>query len=246
MDNLVDWTGENGRDYSQLDELYGQVIGQWNRYMGHVATVIGGVVRTSKTAGQAGPVYESVPAAEQRDAMRFLSEQALATPTWMIDEDILTRIEPAGIVDRIRQRQTGVVTNILDPARMQRLIESGARGGADVYTLGEMMGDLRSAVWSELASGSNIDAYRRNLQRGYLERMDWLMTNDPDPPTGGFGGGNTRVDVSQSDIRPFVRGELEATKSDIEAALSRSLDQATTYHLRDAVVRIDDILKARD
>ena len=246
MKNLVDWTREDGRDYSQLDELYGQVIGQWNRYMQHVATVIGGVVRTSKTASQDGPVYESVPAGEQRDAMRFFAEHALATPTWMIDEDILRRIEHAGIVDRIRQRQIGVVTNILDPARMQRLIEGGARAGADAYTLGEMVGDLRAAVWSELGTGRNIDAYRRNLQRGYLERMDWLMTNDPDPPTGGPGGGNTRIDVSQSDIRPFVRGELEATKIDIEAALNRSLDQATAYHLRDALVRIDDILEPPD
>jgi hypothetical protein len=97
---------------------------------------------------------------------------------------------------------------------------------------------------------AEIAAYRRNLQRGYLERMDWLMTNDPDPPTGGGGGGggggNTRVDVSQSDIRPFVRGELEATKTDIEAALNGRLDQATRYHLRDAVVRIDDILEPQD
>jgi hypothetical protein len=142
------------------------------------------------------------------------------------------------------------VTDILNPARMERLIESGARGGGDVYTLGEMMGDLREAVWSELGSGRNVDAYRRNLQRGYLERMDWLMTNDPDPPTGRGGGpgggGNTRVDVSQSDIRPFVRGELEATKTGIEAALNGRLDQATRYHLQDAVVRIDDILEPRD
>ena len=252
MGNLVDWTRDDGRDYSQLEELYGAVLGQWNRYMGHVAAVIGGVVRTSKTAGQRGPVYESVPAAEQRDAMRFFAEHALATPTWMIQEDILPRIEHAGIVERIRQRQVGVVDNILNPARMQRLIESGARGGRSAYTLGEMMRDLRSAVWSELEGGRNIDAYRRNLQRGYLERMDWLMTNDPAPPTGGRGGGrgggggNTRVDVSQSDIRPFVRGELEAVKTDIATALSRNLDQATAYHLRDAMVRIDDILEAQD
>jgi len=250
MKNLVEWTRDDGRDYSELEELYGQVLGQWNRYMQHVATVIGGVVRTSKTAGQGGPVYKSVPAAEQRDAMRFFAEHALATPTWMIDEDILPRIEHAGIVDRIRQRQIGVVTDILNPARMERLIENGARGGGDVYTLGEMMGDLREAVWSELGSSRNVDAYRRNLQRGYLERMDWLMTNDPDPPTGRDGGpgggGNTRVDVSQSDIRPFVRGELEATKTNIEAALNGRLDQATRYHLQDAVVRIDDILEPRD
>ncbi|MCH8939450.1 MAG: zinc-dependent metalloprotease, partial [Gemmatimonadetes bacterium] len=67
--NLMTWTYEEGEDYSQLQELYNQVLGQWNRYMGHVGAVIGGVVRTAKTMDQEGPVYEMVPADEQRAAM---------------------------------------------------------------------------------------------------------------------------------------------------------------------------------
>ncbi|MCH7684912.1 MAG: zinc-dependent metalloprotease, partial [Gemmatimonadetes bacterium] len=45
--NLMEWTYQEGEDYSQLQELYNQVLGQWNRYMGHVVAVIGGVVRTA-------------------------------------------------------------------------------------------------------------------------------------------------------------------------------------------------------
>ncbi len=245
--NLVEWTREDGKDYAQLAELYNQVIAQWNRYMGHIAAVVGGVVRTAKTADQPGAVYEMVPKSKQKEAMRFFEEEALATPMWMLDEDILTRIEHAGIVERIRQRQVGVVNNILNPARMQRLVEAGARRGDGAYTLGEMMTDLRRAVWTELRDGDNVDAFRRNLQRGYLERMAWLMTEEPDQPSGQLTASNiTPVDVSQSDIRAFVRGELETVKTEIGAALNANLDQATTYHLRDALVRIDDILDPGD
>ena len=246
--NLVAWTTEDGEDYSELNELYNQVIAQWNRYMGHVAAVVGGVVRTAKTADQAGPVYEIVPEANQRLAMQFFAEQALATPTWMLDENILSRIEHAGAVERIRQRQVGVVNTILDPARMERLIESEARLGDDAYSLGEMMTDLRRAVWTELRTGGNIDTYRRNLQRGYLERMQWLMENEPPPIPARFARffSNTKVNVSQSDIRAFVRGELEALKREIGATLNQRHNQATTYHLRDAVARIDAILEPDD
>ena len=240
--NLMEWTYQEGEDYSQLQELYNQVLGQWNRYMGHVGTVIGGVVRNAKTMDQVGAVYEIVSADKQRTAMEFLAEQALATPTWMLDEDILTRIEHAGAVDRIRQRQVGVINNVLNPGRMQRLIEAEARNGNEAYSLGEMMTDLREAVWTELARGRSIDAYRRNLQRGYLERMEFLMTEEPTPPPARFASRLTAVDVSQSDIRAFVRGELNVLKGQIQRALRRSLNTATRYHLEDAVVRIDAIL----
>jgi len=240
--NLREWTYQEGEDYSQLQELYNQVLGQWNRYMGHVGAVVGGVVRTAKTQDQAGAVYEIVSAEKQRTAMEFLAEQAFATPTWMLDEDILTRIEHAGAVDRIRQRQVGVINNVLNPGRMQRLIEAEARNGNEAYSLGEMMTDLREAVWTELARGRPIEAYRRNLQRGYLERMEFLMTEEPTAPPARFAGRRTAVDVSQSDIRAFVRGELNVLKGQIQRALRRSLNTATRYHLEDAVVRIDAIL----
>jgi hypothetical protein len=221
-------------------------LGQWNRYMGHVGAVIGGVVRTAKTMDQVGAVYEIVSADKQRAAMAFFAEQAFATPTWMLDEDILTRIEHAGALDRIRQRQVGVINNLLNPSRMQRLIEAGARNGNEAYSLGEMMTDLREAVWTELARGPSIDAYRRNLQRGYLERMEFLMTQEPTPPPARFASQLTAVDVSQSDIRAFVRGELNVLKGQIQRALRRDLDTATRYHLEDAVVRIDNILDPTD
>ena len=174
--------------------------------------------------------------------MAFFAEHAFATPTWMLDEDILTRIEHAGAVERIRQRQVSVVNNVLNPSRMQRLIESEARLGSNAYSLGEMMTDLRGAVWTELTAGGNIDAYRRNLQRGYLERMEYLMTQEPPTPPAFFAGQRTAVDVSQSDIRAFVRGELNAVKGQAQQALGSRLDTATRYHLDDVVVRIDAIL----
>ncbi len=240
--SLIEWTYQEREDYAELQELYGQVITQWSRYMGHVAANVGGVTRTRKTYGQEGPVYEFVPKATQQRAMRFFTEQAFATPTWMLDDDILSRIENVGAVERIRGRQVSVVNQLLNAGRLQRLIEAEARLGNEAYTLGEMLDDLRGAVWTELGTRRATDIFRRNLQRGYLEAMGRLMSNDPTPPAGPFSAFITPVDVSQSDIRPFVRGELETLKRDINRALSGNLDRATRLHYADAVVRIDDVL----
>jgi hypothetical protein len=248
LPRIMEWTLEEGEPWDTSDELYNQVLGQWNRYMGHVATNIGGVTRTRKAQGQSGPVYEPVTAATQRRAMEFLAEQAFATPEWMLERDLLSRVEHGGTIDRLRARQVGVLNNVLNPSRMQRLVEAEVLTDGEVYTLGEMLGDLRDAVWTELDSGAAIDAFRRNLQRGWIDRMSWLLNEDPGGPPPFFGGGDnfTPVHASQSDVRAFARAELEAVGARIRQVLPRVRDATTRIHLRDARVRIDEALDPED
>ncbi len=245
--NLIAWTEENGKNYDDLNELYGQVVGQWNRYMGHVARNIGGVYETYKTYEQEGVVYEPVPEERQRAAMAFLQREAFLTPAWMLDEGILRRIEHAGALERVRRLQVGLVNMILDPQRMARLIEAEAMMGDDAYTCSEMLAELREGLWRELGRGG-IDPYRRNLQRGYLERLEYLMTQEITPPPPAFRAffGFTPVDVSQSDIRALVRGELQTLRRDVARALRRTQDHMTRLHLEDVVARIDEILDTDD
>ena len=57
---LIEWTAEDGKNYDDLETLYGQVYSQFNRYMGHVASNIGGVYEYYKTYDQDGAVYTHV------------------------------------------------------------------------------------------------------------------------------------------------------------------------------------------
>ena len=198
-----------------------------------------------KASDQDGPVYTVVPREYQQAAMVFLNEQLLQTPTWLHDEAILRRIEHAGAVDRIRQIQVSRLNQLLDPGRMQRLIEAEVFHPSNAYTLLAFMTDLRTGVWSELSGNGAIDIYRRNLQRGYLDRMAWLMTAEYTVPQSTFLW-RTPVDVGQSDIRPFVRGELTELKGQLARRLQRTRDRATRYHLQDAVARIDVILEDKN
>ncbi len=250
LPNLMDWTYEEGEDWSELEELYGQVTAQWNRYMGHVVANVGGVVRTGKRQGQEGVIYESVPAEIQRHAMQFVSDEAFTPPTWMINEDILGRIENVGTVERMRRLQVGVLNNVLQAGRMQRMIEDAARFGDAAYSLPEMMTDVRQAVWTELRTGGSIDTYRRNLQRGYLERINDLMNGDgPSGPTVSVPGRDefvTNVNLPQSDIRAVARGELESLQREIRNRLASGPDRMTRLHLQDSLARIQKILDPED
>ena len=191
---------------------------------------------TFKTADQDGGVYEFVPKARQQEAMAWLQENTFATPTWMLDRAILDRTEGVGSVERVRRAQENTLNQLLSPARMGRIFENEAVSGSDAYTAIEMMGDLRNGLWSELRSGQTIDIYRRNLQRAYIERLNYLMTEEP---SNNFGAS---IDVSQSDIRPLVRAELKSLRTQVSNGLSRTTDRMSRYHLEDAIARIDDIL----
>jgi len=243
LPHLYEWTRRDGDDFSELRDLYNNLIGQWNRYMGHVLANIGGVTRTRKAYGEEGPIYDIVHEADQRRAVAFLGRQAFEAPTWMIDAQVLGVLENPRMVDRIRGLQVSVLNRTLDPSRMQRLIEAEATLGDDAYQLGELLDDVREEVWSELDSRSTIGVYRRNLQRAYVERMEFLMTKELSVPRAFFGfGGFTAVDISQSDIRAFVRGDLRTLRRDVQRAIGRAPDRTTRLHLEDILVRIERIL----
>ena len=246
LDNLVDWTYEEGENYETLDELYGQVVAQWRRYLGHVARSIGGVYETRKTFEQAGPVYEMVPRARQEQAMRFLNNEVFATPSWIVSNTaVLRRIENDGAMERVREAQASTLDLVLDPQRMARLIEFEAVDGEEgTYLLTEMLTDLRAGIWTELQQGAAIGPFRRVVQRAYIERLERLMTEEADLPSGQSRSylDVTPINVAQSDIRAYVRGELETLRGEIETGLIRSDDPATRLHLEDARARIERIL----
>ena len=247
--NLIEWTSSPGQDYDDLEEIYGEVIGVWSRYIGHVVNNIGGVYETLKTTDQSGPVYEVVPKSRQEAAMAFLRADAFSTPTWLLEPDIISRITPTGAVEGIRRLQTRHLNNLLDMGRLQRIIEAETFMGADTYTLLEMMSDLRRAIWTELYAIQNPDTYRRNLQRAYLERMEYLLTEEQRslPPQFRAFSSRTTVDVSQSDIRPAVKAELKILRRDLQTALNRrAYNRTSRYHLEDAAERIDQILNPKD
>src|SRR5690606_10948850 len=179
--------------------------------------------------------------------MDFLQKQLFDTPNWLIDDNIFNKIESAGNVERIRGFQTRTLDNLLDFGRMARMSENETINGNNDYSLLNMMQDLRTGIFSELNSGKAIDMYRRNLQRSYIDRMEYLMTKDQAPIPARLRRyvSRTNVDVSQSDIRPVVRAELKSLQSSIKSGLGRTGDRMTRIHLQDLLERIDAILNPK-
>ena len=241
--NLIEWTTETGKDYSDLNDMYGQLLSQFSRYMGHVANNIGGVYEQYKTADQAGAVYTYVDKEHQKNALKFINAQLFQTPEWLIDPAIFERIEYSGSIERIRRLQERTLKTILSLGKMARMIENETMNGSDAYTLRSMTRDLRTGIWSELYTGRKIDTYRRNLQRAHMDRLAYLMTvENQSKRRGSDYVKSTAVNTSQSDIRAIVRAELKTLRNLISSSISKTSNGMNKIHLRDAVERINLIL----
>jgi hypothetical protein len=218
-------TTKPGEPYDDLDEVYGRLLGQWSLEMNHVAAIVGGFNSQQKHSGQTGVRFTPIARARQAQAVTFLNANAFEVPAWAVNPDILRRIEPVGVLDRIRTGQLRVLNSLLSSARIARLVEQETLDGAAAYRPLEFLADVRKGIWSE-AYGTGpvkIDAYRRNLQRTYVETLGDRVN-----------GRQAAVD----DARAFFRGELKTLDADLRAAAARTTDRPTRLHLEDVRMQI--------
>jgi Met-zincin len=248
--NLVSWVTKPGESYDDLDELYGETVGMWALYMGHVVTVIGGVNVDFKTAEQSGAVYHPVPKAKQKAALQFLTDNAIKTPEWLAPEDIVSRIGPQAGAASLCTRQSNVVAQLLDARRLMRLADSESLDESSAYPLTEYLSDLRRAVW---ATGAAPDANRRTIQRVYLERLDALIS-PPAPPAaaaGAPGGGGppptpgpllAAPNVPRTDLPALARSQVRSIRDDARRAAAAAPVGMVRAHWQDIADRADHIL----
>ena len=246
MPNLIEWTTEDGETYDELEYMYNQVLGQFRRYMGHVANNIGGVYQYYKTADQDGAVYTHVSKEHQKACVNFLNNHLFNTPYWMIEKDILNKIEFAGMTNRIRTVQSSYLNNILDFGKMARMIENEALNGNNAYTLENFMNDVKNGIWSELRNGKKIDVYRRNLQRSYIQRLGYIMANEQPRRQGSFWANyTTPVNVAVSDIRSSTLGTLLNLRKELSKSVKKYSDQNTKNHLNYCIGLINNALNPK-
>jgi hypothetical protein len=245
LKNLPEWTKEDVDQNENIDEMYTQLVGQFRRYMGHVTSNVGGVEETIKTSVQAEPVYTVTPKAKQREAVTFLQTQIFTTPTWLMEKNILNRVNNPGTTNPVVAAQESALANLLSTTRLNRLQESTERYGAEkAYSAVELFADVQSGLFSELKTKKPIDSYRRRLQKSFVDKLDVIL--NPTPTSGvtiSFGGSALSAsELSRSDIPSIARAQLVQLKSQVAAAIPATTDKMSKIHLLDLQQRIKDAL----
>ncbi|OQP64039.1 hypothetical protein A3860_21725 [Niastella vici] len=230
---LPDWTSMPAEGYENLQIMFKALLVQYRLYMSHVVANIGGVYTTCKTVEEKGVLYEPVSKARQKEAMTFLNEQVFQTPQWLFNKEIMAKISSASA------EVTGVGIDILTGLlnRTGKLQDNIRRfGEAGKYPIYEFFNDIKKSVWSELATGATIGAYRRDLQSAYVTSFIEMIKMPANKPVGS----------TQVEMIAIARAHLKALQQEIKAAILPEKDPVSKAHLQFSSQRIEDALHPKN
>lgn len=248
LKNLPLWTKEEVDQNENISEMYAQLTSQYRRYMGHVTANIGGVYETIKTSEQGEPVYEVTPKSKQKEAVAFLHAQLFETPRWLLDKNILNRINNPGENDAVASAQENTLTNLLSTDRLNRMQETINRYGTlKAYSAIELLTDVQKGLFIELKTKKPIDSYRRKLQKSYADKLINLLNPGESVSAFSFGraGALTTTDLSRTDIPSIARAQLMQLKTEVLTAIANTTDKMSKIHLIDLQQRIKEALEPR-
>ena len=239
--NLIDWSYEEGKNYEDLKELYMNVNNQFRRYIGHVTTNIGGIYEDLKSNDQEGSVYNHVPKNVQKKAIYFLNEHVFSSLDWLVDKNVLNKIENIGAQERIRVIQNYALNRVFDYSRLSRMIENKLINGNLSYSIQEMILDINKGIWGDLSNTNPIELYKRNLQKSYINIFIDMMENEK-TQSNYYKRFGANIKFSESDIRPIILGELKDLQEKFNIKSKKTKDKETRNHLQYLKMMIDKVI----
>ena len=233
LPNLDQWTKQEGGSYDDLTDIYNAVKDQYFRYMQHVMMNIGGVYTTSKSQSDKGKVIQPTPADMQMAAVAFFNTELFTTPYWILDERITSLVSEPAQPNFVQDLQVKALNKLLDIKKLNQLLANQHQFDSQAYALDEYVSAVHKGIWKELKQPNpKMDNYRRNLQKAYVgSEQNILLSNN--------------ADNTETDAFTIIRMDIIQLQKEINAAIPRTKDKLTKYHLEDMRERIKKTLEAK-
>ena len=165
---LPEWNYEEGDMDDNLRNAYKNLLGQMGRYVRHVYMQISGIEHNYKSADQKGVVYTPTNARTQRRALKWINDNVLKEPTWLISEPFVRRFNQVPqqailslgytAVDRLTSAST--INNISKHAYT-----------SNAYKPMDYINDLVGYLFSETQSGAKTGVWTREMQRRAVKNL---------------------------------------------------------------------------
>lgn len=246
LDHMLAATTEKGEGYELLEEVYGDMMGLRTGWFFAVAKQVGGVTESRTLGGRGGEAFVRVSKEKQKESVKFLLDNALTTPTKLLNPGLINQFKFTGASRDVAQQQRAVLGSLLSAARLSRMTDAELLSPDKAYTVVELVADVQDGVFSELKAGEpKVDPLRRQLQRGYIDllKAEFATTAAPAAP-GPIGLPAPAGPRPASELRAVARQALAKLGTQLEAAKGKTKDATTVAHLDDLASEIGAILAA--
>ena len=171
--NLKEWTIEPKENYNELNELYGELIGVYRRYVYHVLNLVGGIYDTPHNENQKGVVrYVNVDIDKQLQALKFMEKNLWNTQNWLMDKSLISQIKAEGVLGSLQGLQLSAFNRILSVSKLNRMLSARESLEGDPLSVEELIDNLFKTI---VKNPENPDLSEQRLQINFVERIDELM-----------------------------------------------------------------------
>ena len=233
MPEIMNWTYEPNEGYMKAVRLYQNVVGQFDLYMGHVATNVAGIYHNPISVEQTDmKAVEYVPKDIQKKAVDFLNKELFTTPTWLMDDKLSER---TGIntFNSIYRVQSSTLKQLLSSRTLDKMMDNELVNGAKAYTANDLFRDLKKSIWSDMQGGKKPDASQRSLQKTYVNALIGML-DKPKNSSGSLGslGGYSLVAFDfPSEAPTIARGQLTDLRRELTNAANASSGIYKSHYL---------------
>ena len=175
-DNLMDWTVEPNENYNELNELYGELLGVYRRYIYHVHSLVGGIYDTPHNQNQKEVIrYVNVDKNKQIEALRFLEKNLWNTQNWLMEKELISQIKGEGVLNSLQSIQLSAFNRFLNEDKLNRMLsaENSLKGNALPVN-----GLIDNLFHTLIKKPKDPDLSEQRLQIHFVERIDFLLKDD--------------------------------------------------------------------
>lgn len=233
---------KTGDSYESLRRSFDYGFGQFARTVPLAAKYVGGTTFLRDHAGTGRATFTPVAVERQRQALKLVSDSLFTAKSFVFSPELVSRLgvdhfqrgnrSDISISARLLSLQTAALDQLMADVVAARLLNSAekVRDPKKVLALHELYSTLQTAIWSELASGTDISAARRNLQREHLKRLSNTLIK-PAPST-------------PADARSLQREQAVRLLAGIRSTMGKSMSQEAKAHLSESAATLAEVLKA--
>ena len=268
--NLAERVTEKGEGYQRARAAFGVLLRQYGNSAYMATKYIGGtaVNRDHKGDPDARDPFVPIPAAKQREAMKFLQEQILTDKPFDFPPELLRKLgadrwvhwgneksmraAEFPVYDRVLAIHRTVLNELLDGGTLSAVQNTAKMAGQDEkpVQLAEVFRMLSEATFADLptdgkAAAAKSSVIRRNLQREYVRKLSGIVLGNSG------GGGNLLAmlmggsnDAIPADAKSLARLHLKEAGKRIEAGLKDEKDDTAKAHLDELKEQIAKVLAA--
>jgi hypothetical protein len=211
------------------------------------AKYVGGMHAERDLPGtNARPAFSPVDPAKQREALQFLASGLFSAGSFRFKPELLSSLTvdynewdrggPPDITAATARVQMAALDRLMSPGTARRLLDlpayvpEGKR--KNLISLNEVYETVQRSIWSELATGAEIDRLRRNLQREHIKRLQTLLTR-----------GSAAMPPDALSLLRYNATRLESQLRAASGKSSRSVE--TRAHLAESLGALGEALRAR-